>query len=485
MAGVAPILCGVAEVAVAADAAAQDQSSVLQQLPAEQPVGAPLVPPAPAPPGAPSAQEPSVTTPALPPARSAPAPVRPAAPAARDSPRTHPAPVASCEVMDVVVSGPTRLNHDVVLELLPREPPACYSDEEIGELERRLWSLAIFDDVRVERARGHLLLSLREKWTLIPGADLATGDSLEDSFFLLSVTESNLFARAQSVQLYGFYAERSFGGEIFWFEHESAARRITFEGQARYYGSAILFEHTDVSWEYRRTAGRFGARLPFSYGSQWRFALLAGGYHEASTGELPGELSDEGGAAELGLRITWDAYEWHDLAPHGARVSLELIPGLFFTSDDVEHRHSALLKPIFSLRFTDTIALMLNTAVEAVNPGHPNHSMLIGTLRGVRGLPDNTLHNTAQAFANLELRFASALARRWYLQGVGFVDAGSYYGMNEAGETGSIKGALSTGIGLRIIPTWLAGIVARADVGSLLVPKEDWFVTFGISQYFF
>lgn len=140
------------------------------------------------------------------------------------------------------------------------------------------------------------------------------------------------------------------------------------------------------------------------------------------------------------------------------------------------------------------MAVVANVVGEAVSPGDPNHSALlgnvpgyrfsIGSIGGVRGLEDNVHRNTAHAYADIELRAALTLAPRWYLQGVAFVDSGVFAQMDVTGRTQDLRAALSTGLGLRLLPTAIATFVPRVDVGRRHLPTEAWFWTFGLSHYF-
>ena len=127
---------------------------------------------------------------------------------------------------------------------------------------------------------------------------------------------------------------------------------------------------------------------------------------------------------------------------------------------------------------------MFNTNTSAVNGGNPNHSALLGSQAGVRGLPDSFYRNRAQAYANLELRHAIEVAPRWYVQGVLFTDAAVFEPMNPSGSATSSMSAWSTGAGLRLLPTALVDTLLRADVARIHHPVTTWFAQFGINQYF-
>jgi hypothetical protein len=153
-----------------------------------------------------------------------------------------------------------------------------------------------------------------------------------------------------------------------------------------------------------------------------------------------------------------------------------------------------LVQVLGAIPLSSHVVIALNVVGEAVAPGDPNHSVLlgnvsgyrfsIGALGGIRGLPDNVHRNTAHAYGDLEVRGALTLAPRWYLQGVAFVDGGTFASMNALGQTQDPQVALSTGLGLRLLPTAIATLVPRVDAGRRLLPDGAMFWTFGLSQYF-
>ena len=56
--------------------------------------------------------------------------------------------------------------------------------------------------------------------------------------------------------------------------------------------------------------------------------------------------------------------------------------------------------------------------------------------------------------------------------------------MDARGRATSWLGAISTGAGLRIVPTFLTQIVGRVDLARLHAPEERWFLQIGVTQYF-
>jgi hypothetical protein len=104
---------------------------------------------------------------------------------------------------------------------------------------------------------------------------------------------------------------------------------------------------------------------------------------------------------------------------------------------------------------------MVNGVAEAVNSGNVNHSVLIGSQAGVRGLQDNLFRNRAQAYTNLEVRHAIPVAHRLALQLVAFSDLASFQRLTIDGRPGKGVGAANIGGGFRLIPTSLSNTMLR------------------------
>jgi hypothetical protein len=398
-----------------------------------------------------------------------------------------------CDATHLDPHGFARVDLAVVEEVLPRKLPTCFDRAELAEFERRLWTLGLFDDVKVQCGGGALTVTVREKWTLIPGADFGTAKTLRDSYFFLSLSESNVAGRAIECGFYGAYYERAFSGETWCGEHSFGARRLSYEVNANFVGSGFVFEDEPFLWERRRTGGRLGMRFPFPYGSPWRFAVLPLGYQEGITGDRPAGMSHSGWFGGVGLRVVHDGYEWHDLVPRGFRFGLEVTPGVFFANDERRGRHAVTAQTLAAFRFSDRTGLVTNVVGEAVNAGDVNHSFLLGsisswrgsfgTVGGVRGLADNRNRNQAHLFSNVELRHSVGLTSRLFLQGAAFVDGGIYRRMNSAGQVLPVEPALSGGLGIRLLPTFLAWAIFRVDGGRMFLPEQGWFVQLAFSQY--
>ena len=143
-----------------------------------------------------------------------------------------------------------------------------------------------------------------------------------------------------------------------------------------------------------------------------------------------------------------------------------------------------MAQALAAIPLSSHVVVAFNVAGEAVSAGDPNHSALLGNVMGgVRGLPDNLYRNTAHSYTNLELRGALTLARRWYLQGVTFVDGGVFAPMGPYGDTLNADVAISSGIGLRLCRR-RSPRGSRVDVGRRWTQKPVMFATFGLAQYF-
>lgn len=396
-----------------------------------------------------------------------------------------------CQPVRLEVAGLERLKREVVEDLLPGAPP-CVTEADVEEIDRRLWTMGLFDQVKVELDGEVLRVTLREKWTLIPAIDVATSRTFLDSFFFVSLIELNFLGRAMELGGFVMWSERAPSFELWWSAPQTAARTVSFEAGVTSVGSSVVFDET-YAWSRRWWGGRFGVRTPFWYGSQWRFFVGADVAYEQSTGAVTPGVRTEGLNVAVPLRATWDRYEWHDLTPHGLRFSVELTPTLFVTARDVTQRHGVSTQLLGAFKFGQTTALLLNLVAEAAWWGDPNNSMLIGNVSqwrgygqvgGLRGLPDNLYRTAVQSFGSVELRRAFPITGTISLQPVLFVDGGAFVTMDASGQPAALLPALSTGAGLRFVWTTLAGLVPRLDGGVLFAPLSTWFFTFGLSQYF-
>jgi len=129
----------------------------------------------------------------------------------------------------VSVTGNGRTRRENLLELLPRKPPAKFTEAELVEFERRVGNLAIFDQVKVDRNGSTLNVELREKWTLIPTVEFSGSQTFADAYALVGVTEYNAFGTGNQLALQVFREQRGWGTVIAYAEHPYRRLRWAFD----------------------------------------------------------------------------------------------------------------------------------------------------------------------------------------------------------------------------------------------------------------
>ena len=381
----------------------------------------------------------------------------------------------------VVVRGAHRTRESTIASLLPRPIPTVLSPVELVELERRLYNLGIFDRVQLTVEGTRLRVDVREKWTLIPSLEFASGRTLVDSYVSLGATEYNFLGTAAQLGLALSWDERRPNGYSYLAQHAYDPRSGAWFGEA-YFASASLRFATSEAWNRDQIGGALGFQIPYGYEAPLRVKAGVWGYRERVS-SIEGAV-DPGSGTAFGseLMMSWDSYSWRDLAPYGYSFELTLQSGAFLPAG--EPRHSVSLKSLFALAPTATTALTAQVMAAAVSDGNVNHSVPLGSVREVRGLAGAFYRNQAQLVLNLELRQAWRFAERWALQGVLFADSAVFAAMDVHGVRQAADHAFASGAGVRVIPTALAQVVLRLDAGRLLAPEQLWFAQFGLAQFF-
>lgn len=381
------------------------------------------------------------------------------------------------------IRGLVRTKEETIWKLLPRPAPGQFTAHEVDEFERRIRNLSLFDHVEVVVRGGRLLVDAHEKFTLAPILNFTSGSTLKDLNATGGLVEHNLGGTGTQLGAKFSYSQRGPNVEAWLSQHSFQPDRFAKELIGFYRNNGIRFADSSNSWTRRRLGGEFEVKGPYAYGSPFRYEVVFELYREAIDDQQPAGPPN-GYYVGIAPELIWDKYHWHDLVPKGYRVSLELRPGYFLGPS--QPRHEARVHYLQGIPMGAMTVFMINGVAEAVNnSGNPNHSLLIGSIAGVRGLPDNLYRNQTQAYMNLEFRHAVLLAPRWALQGVVFSDLGAFESFSEDGSTRAWRGAVNTGGGLRLIPTFLANTLFRVDVARLWTPSPDFLVQFGITQYFF
>ncbi|HEX5659134.1 MAG TPA: hypothetical protein VFX59_18200 [Polyangiales bacterium] len=381
----------------------------------------------------------------------------------------------------IELQGAKRTRVETVLSLLPRVPPARFDDAELDDLARRLSNLTIFDSVEVERRERVLHVRVREKWSVIPEFSLGTGKTAADLALELGVSDYNFLGRAALLSLSASREQRGFNFELGLRSHLYARRRWSTGTTIGYVTTGYRF---DDGQQWLKTTGTITGWLgspplgsPYlSY--QTGYAVLYERMEQARGADTP----PNGGGFLLTSGLTFDRYRWHDIAPKGVRVFSNAGPGFFLPRSQPRHFVELLLRAAYPITSRLVIAMRIAGSVRA--RGNPNAGSLVGSFEGVRGLEDSLYRNWAQVFANVELRQVLLAYKRIALQAVLFSDVAQFQRMDADGSRGDSVFALSSGAGLRILPTFLAAGVLRLDLARLLSPHETWLPLFGVTQYF-
>jgi hypothetical protein len=383
----------------------------------------------------------------------------------------------------VHIEGLIHTKQETIIRLLPRSVPAEFTRAEVEEFERRVQNLSFFDRVQVTRDGPIVTVAVEEKITLAPILEFTSGTSVKDLDATVGLVEYNLYGTGTQLGGQFNYSQRGPNVDLWLSQHAYEPGRWAKEIVGSYNVNDIRFADSASTWNRYRIGGGLEVKGPYQYGSPLRYEVLVKVYRELIEDEKGVLRPPDGYYVGVSPELTWDKYHWHDLVPSGYRISLALRPGFFFGAN--QQRHEAELNYLHGIPLGSTTVLMINSVAEAVNDsGNPNHSVLIGSIAGVRGLSDNLYRNRAQAYTNLELRHAIQVAPRWAVQGVLFSDFGTFQSFIDEGNLRDWQGAVNVGTGMRIVPTFLSNTLLRVDVAYLFSPSPNSLIQFGITQYF-
>ena len=387
-------------------------------------------------------------------------------------------------LIDVIqIEGLVHTTQDTLFRLLPRSLPAEFTGAEIEEFERRVRNLSLFDRVQVTRAGQIMTVEVQEKITLAPILNFTSGTSVKDLNATMGLVEYNLFGTGTQLGGQFSYSQRGPNVDLWLSQHAFEPERWAKEIKGSYNVNGIRFADSASTWSRNRIGSELELKGPYRYGSPLRYEMVVKFYREQIDDEKGAQRPPDGYYVGLIPELTWDKYHWHDLVPNGYRIALELRPGFLFGAN--QQRHEIKLRYLQGLPLAPTTVLMINSVAEAVNnSGNANHSLLIGSITGIRGLSDNLYRTRAHAYTNLEFRHAIHVAPRWAVQGVLFSDFGTFQAFTEDGRLRDWRGAVNVGTGFRIVPTFLSNTILRIDLAHLFSQSQNSLIQFGITQYF-
>jgi len=384
-------------------------------------------------------------------------------------------------IQEIEAAGLDTTRREVLIDMLPRPLPTELSNDELAEYSRRIGNLGIFDSVEVKPEGSTLAVRVRRKRTLTPIVSLSSGKTLEDVAGTLGLLEHDFQGQGSHLGGKVSYAERGINFMAWLERHPYSATRWTTEYQLYRLSSGFRFDDTPGTWSRNRLGGFIEWVTPFKYDSHLQYEFMLQTYHE-SFGNTAGPVSPKEALYVGGLfEVIYDRYKWHDLTPSGYKLVGEVRPGVMTSG---RFRGEARFKWIAAQPIGEKTVVLFNGNVAAVNPGNPNHSLLIGSQQGVRGLPDSFYRNATSAYANLELRHSLRLFTRFHAQPTLFVDSAVFQPMDSTGHIVDWKAALNTGVGVRLVPTGFTNLLLRMDASRLHLPTQGWFFQVGITQFF-
>ena len=384
-------------------------------------------------------------------------------------------------INEVIINGLGSTQRETLIDLLPKSLPAEISDEELLEFSRRVKNLGIFDKVKVERNGSNLIVDVSRKRTLSPVIDLSTGKTWADVSATLGASEYDFLGKGTRLGGKASYSERNPNITTWIEEHAYSPNRWATEYELYRLSSSFRFADSPLTWTRNRTGGFAEWISPFYYGSHILYEFQLQAYYEDYSDD-PSILSMNAGTYIGGLfEIIYDRYKWDDLHPTGYKLVVEFRPGAIAGG---RFRGESRFKTLSAFSLSENLTLLVNGVAGIVNSGDVNHSLLIGSQQGVRGLSDSFYRTSAAAYLNTELRYAISVANKFFLQPIIFADAGAFEPMNLNGQRTEWLDAFSTGIGMRLVPTGWTNFLFRADASRIHRPTEEWLVQVGINQYF-
>jgi hypothetical protein len=387
----------------------------------------------------------------------------------------------STEITAIEIQGNESTKKETLIEILPRGLPTTMTNAEIAEYSRRIKNLGIFEYVSVLKQGNTLLVNLRRKTTLSPIIDLTTGKSLEDTSAKFGLNEYDFLGTATKLGAQVGYDDRNLNFQAWIAEHDYRNNRWARELEVYRLSSSFRFDDSKDEWKRHRLGAAFEIVSPFRYDSPVLYEFQVQVYKETYSDDTT-DKNQENAIYYGGLfEVIYDRYSWDDLHPDGFKGVVEIRPGQM---DNGEFRGEAAAKFLAATPIAKKTSVVTNAKAAVVNSGNVNHSLLIGSQHGVRGLDDSLYRTSALSYLNVEVRHSIQTWEKVFLQPVFFVDAARFRPMDAEGNNQQWTNALSTGIGVRIIPTTLTNLLFRADIARLHTPSDEWFLQLGLTQYF-
>lgn len=410
-----------------------------------------------------------------------------AAPRSARAERAEPADAANNEIeiapevrlptrLDAIeVHGLIRTREFVVLRELGFGPGEAVDRAALDLAIKRLWNTTIFSKVRGRVAhsggRTVLALDLEDRWTLNPLLGYGSGGSA--FFFRIGAADNNLAGRFLEAQAQYQFFDGFHGGQVLLRDPRLFHRRMELTVQLE------RLVRPRPGFSDQRSLGAVELSRLF-LADRVRVGLRASVFADRFLEPLapPASFPDptETMTFEPSLRV--GRVDTVRLRQTGATLELRPGLGLPLGGGGPEFAQAQLEALLFALVGTRAnLAVRLRAAGVSEVPRH----LLVyaGGLDLVRGFPDNHAAARALALANVELRVVAFDSTWFAVMPTAFVD-----GMVWRTEEGARRGALSGGLGVRLLIPKFVGTGLRLDAA---VPAEGPFKvspSFGVYQFF-
>ncbi len=319
----------------------------------------------------------------------------------------------------------------------------------------RLWNTTIFAHVHghvmQEDGKTIAIFELEDRWTLNPLLSFGSGGGA--SFFRVGATDANIGGRF--LEAYGLYEnfDGFHGGLLMLRDPRLFGRRIDLSVQ----GDRLVRPRSGFSDQ--RTSGAVELAELFNR-DRMRLGIRASVFANRFLAplETPPHYPMPTETLFLEPRFRIGRIDTVRIRQEG--VTLEVKPGLGFTSSDVASEYVSFTGEVIALAMRGerwNFALRSRAATISKVPEHLE--LYAGGLDLVRGFPDNFVRTRSFALVNLEARFV-AFDSTW----IALVPAVFVDGIAARSPQGDAGTALSAGGGVRIIIPKLVASGLRADL---------------------
>ena len=341
-----------------------------------------------------------------------------------------------------------------------------------------------------EQDRRILLITVDERWTLIPfGTFASSGGTLSLTTGLYDINFLGRYIQLGG-QFQHFAGTNSFA--FWWADPRFIGRRVSvgasiaqtnrinvFYGRDRRIEGAHLLRRRSVaasmSYEWHRWLST-GVGLSFA-DDVFSVDLLS---DELAQRELRRGLPERTDALSASASLRFGKIDANSFLRKGAAVGIGIrgaAKGFGASYGYVDNTMSFTSYLMLPLRSN----FAFRAAAGTTTVKRPEYEFFVGGLGVLRGFLHRRFRGTRYWYSNAELRVPSIDTRWLVLQHIGFLDTAAVG--DTVGELGTIDG-MSTGVGLRILSPKIFSLVGRIDYAFPLIGDGGAALSFGAGQFF-